>query len=290
MEAILSFFSPRKQPSADPAPALPHAHQHSPAKTYSRKDRVRAKRALDRIARPDGRSPRNHTSDASSITHAYDTTAESSQLSQVENTTVDMDTTGLDVEDAALPVAKKRSSITAKRTHVEPDDPVDSRETGAEIADITGSPELGGEVRSFQAQEDSYELVEDDEPEEDDEMEDEEQYDFVRIMNHRWTKNKMQLHIQWKTGPSTWEPEENFHRDAPDSLFDYWRSKGGRPQNPKNPDMYDIFAIRDHSRNKRRLLVEWVGYEREDMTWMPRKAVEETAKVMVDDYFANLKK
>lgn len=79
------------------------------------------------------------------------------------------------------------------------------------------------------------------------------------------------------------------HSDAPDALFEYWESQGGRPTNPQDPDMYHIFAIKKHSKDRKRLLVEWVGYGPKDATWAPRSQIEETAPEVVADYWKIVK-
>ncbi|KAM0424435.1 hypothetical protein ACHAPT_010356 [Fusarium lateritium] len=131
---------------------------------------------------------------------------------------------------------------------------------------------------------------EDEEEEEEEEDDDDEEYSFNAILNHRWVKNKIQLRIDWEEHAQSWEPEETFHRDAPATLFAYWRSKGGRPDNPKRPGVYDIFAIRNHSKNRKKLLVEWVGYEKKEQTWEDRESIERSCKLVVDNYFAGLNK
>lgn len=126
----------------------------------------------------------------------------------------------------------------------------------------------------------------------DDEDEDEdEEFGFKRFLNHRPTgnKNDIEIQVEWDKGPPTWEPEVNLHRDAPDTLFAYWESQGGRPLNPDDPDMFDIFAIRKHSKNKKRLQVEWLGYDKSEWTWLPAEAVEETAADVVEAYWKNQK-
>lgn len=118
---------------------------------------------------------------------------------------------------------------------------------------------------------------------------DEPEEEFKSFKNHRWVDNTIEIQVEWTKGSPTWEPERNLHRDAPDALFAYWKSQGGRPTNPQDPEMFDIFAIRKHSRDKKKLLVEWVGYDKKEMTWLPKAVVEETAKGLVDQYWEELK-
>ncbi|KAF5003028.1 hypothetical protein FDECE_10400 [Fusarium decemcellulare] len=308
METFLSMFSPRKQPPAEPPKPLPHPR----SQTYSKKERVRAKRALDRMSVSDTHSPqRSRTSNASSTN---DTTGEISFLSQQE-TTVVMDTEADAAPAQSSPVVRSspavrrainsspavRSSPAARKSA----SPIVRRRPGrstpakrsrssllkqdVEMADVQPEEDEPAEEEHHQEDTEREDEPAQEHQQEDAEEDDEQEYTFDRIVKHRWADNHIELRIEWEEGPATWEPEENFHRDAPDALFEYWRSKGGRPNNPKHPDMYDIFAIRKHTKNKQKLLVEWVGYESSEMTWMPRKVVEETAKSMADEYMSKLK-
>nr|WOD46593.1 hypothetical protein [Trichoderma atroviride] len=121
------------------------------------------------------------------------------------------------------------------------------------------------------------------------EVEDAEEYGFKRFVGYRWADNSIEIHVEWDTGETTWEPETNLHEDVPDTLFQYWREQGGRPSNPVDPELYEVFAIRKHNRNRTKLMVEWVGYEPSEATWVSRKVVEETAKDIVDAYFEGVK-
>ena len=67
--------------------------------------------------------------------------------------------------------------------------------------------------------------------------------------------------MEWDAGPPTWEPEENLHRDSPDALLAYWAAQpGGRPPNPRDPELYNIFGVTAHSKDRKKLLVQWVGF------------------------------
>jgi hypothetical protein len=138
------------------------------------------------------------------------------------------------------------------------------------IADTGASPELGDDRSAIEP--------------------DNGEHAFNSITAHRWNGTAFELRIDWEVGPKTWEPEVTLHQDAPDALFAYWRAKGGRPDNPLDADMYDVYAIRKLSKNKRKVLVEWVGYEEKDMTWEDRKEIEKTAKAKIDEFLASQKK
>ncbi|KAH7145534.1 hypothetical protein B0J13DRAFT_323101 [Dactylonectria estremocensis] len=123
----------------------------------------------------------------------------------------------------------------------------------------------------------------------DNEDDEDKQYMFTDILDHRWAGSAIEVKVAWDKGEATWEPEENLHRDAPESLFAYWKSAGGRPLNPVDPELFVIFAIRKHSSNKKRLLVEWLGYDASEHTWLPVAAVEETASEVVAEYWEGVK-
>lgn len=114
-------------------------------------------------------------------------------------------------------------------------------------------------------------------------------FTFTKLLAHRWVGNEIEIKVDWHGSDSTWEPETYLHRDAPDALFAYWRSQGGRPENPRDAGLYDIFAIRDHKKNKQRLLVEWTGYPPEESTWELRKVIEKTAPETVAEYWETVK-
>lgn len=132
------------------------------------------------------------------------------------------------------------------------------------------------------------------EGESDDHQADEEnqdkQYQFTAILDHRWDGNDMQVKVAWHNSSTTWEPEANLHLDAPDALFAYWRSCGGRPVNLDDPGLFTVFAVRNHNRSRRRLLVEWTGYPREDWTWESSQAIESAATELVAAYWRKVDK
>ncbi|CAH0054652.1 unnamed protein product [Clonostachys solani] len=116
------------------------------------------------------------------------------------------------------------------------------------------------------------------------------QHSFTDILDHRWVGDEVELKVGWYRGSPTWEPETILHSDASESLFSYWRSQGGRPTNPRDADIFDIFAIRNHSRDKKKLLVEWTGYEPKENSWVPSNVVEDTAPEVVAQYWKSIKK
>lgn len=115
-----------------------------------------------------------------------------------------------------------------------------------------------------------------------------EEYAFKRLVNHRWKDDALELEVEWEKGDRTWEPEARLHEDVPDALLAYWESQEGRPENPSRPGFYEIHAIRKHSRDRKRLFVEWVGYGAQDATWEPRRVVEDAALWKASDYWGSL--
>lgn len=113
---------------------------------------------------------------------------------------------------------------------------------------------------------------------------DEREYAFKRFVEHRWVGDSLEIQVEWQQGEPTWEPETNLHADALQSLLQYWASRGGRPTNPADPDMFQIFAVRRQSPDRKRLLVEWVGYSPKEASWVLRRVVEETAPEVVAEY------
>lgn len=117
-----------------------------------------------------------------------------------------------------------------------------------------------------------------------------EQFNFTNLLAHRWVGNEIEVKVAWHKDHPTWEPETNIHHDAADALFKYWKSQGGHPENPNNPGLYNIFAIRKHSKDRRRLFVEWTGYEASESSWVSTKMVRDTAPDVVAAYWLSLKK
>ncbi|KAL6803590.1 hypothetical protein J3E68DRAFT_390973 [Trichoderma sp. SZMC 28012] len=171
------------------------------------------------------------------------------------------------------------------------------------ISEILDQPDIGEEELAQPAQPAQPERSEKPrKPEEEDT-----EYVFVDFNGYRWAGDSIELQVKWKRdaqhddseewqdaeewegGKMTWEPERKLHEDAPEFLFEYWRTQGGRPENPTDPGLYEIFGVLKHNKNRTKLLIEWVGYERSEATWMLRKDIPKSAQDIVDDYFAGVK-
>lgn len=111
---------------------------------------------------------------------------------------------------------------------------------------------------------------------------------FTNFIGHRWVGDSIEIEVEWEKGPPTWEQERHLHEDALEFLLAYWRDQGGRPPNPRDPELYDIFAVRKHSRNKKKVCVEWVGFPKRDMTWLATSVVKDTAPGLLDEYWESV--
>ncbi|KAH6952968.1 hypothetical protein DER45DRAFT_574668 [Fusarium avenaceum] len=146
-----------------------------------------------------------------------------------------------------------------------------------------------------QEQEQEEQVADQDEAEQigqNEEEDDDKQHVFKRIMDHRWNGDKIQLRVEWQDGERTWTPEEIFHEDNLPALLAYWRTrKDGRPMNPRDPGVYQVFAIRKHRTHQgvKQVFVEWVGYDKSEWTWESQDDIESAAPEHIDAYFEKLK-
>ncbi|KAL6890451.1 hypothetical protein GGI43DRAFT_387655 [Trichoderma evansii] len=267
MAAIPSVFTPSRATRSSPrnslganssigAPDSPRLKKKTPG---SNRRRSFARKLID----DQETSPQNRDRDSSSMNVAGEETGESLQLEQdeiVSSTPRVRPSPGSATRSSKRAAAKATASPSGSRANA-------SR--SGRISEIFNQKDIGVP-----------------ETEEDD---GEEEYGFKRFIGYRWADNSIEIQVKWDTGETTWEPETILHEDVPDTLFQYWREQGGRPLNPVDPEMYEVFAIRKHNGNRTKLMVEWVGFEPSEASWVSRKTVEETAKDIVDAYFESVK-
>lgn len=182
----------------------------------------------------------------------------------------------------------RRSQVVVEEE--EEEEVVSGEENGVEEEEV-----FSGEGQEVEDQQSDQEALEQEEPEQEEseeaEEEDDQEHQFKRIMDYRWVDDKIELRVEWSDGERTWSDEEIFHQDSPEALFDFWRNQpGGRPENPNDPGVYLVFAIRKHRtfRGKKQVLVEWLGYDSSEQTWENQSYIEQVAKEHVDDYMSKL--
>ncbi|CAG9947173.1 unnamed protein product [Clonostachys rosea f. rosea IK726] len=115
--------------------------------------------------------------------------------------------------------------------------------------------------------------------------------EFTAILGHRWEKCEFQIHIKWVGVDPTWVRERSLHRDSKAALLHYWQSlPNGRPMNPDDDEVFEVFRFRDDKagkRGKKRLLLtEWVGYDEKEMTWEPEEEMMKAVPELVDLFWA----
>ncbi|OAQ97391.1 hypothetical protein LLEC1_05658 [Akanthomyces lecanii] len=197
------------------------------------------------------------------------------------------------------PVARGRKDLPHSRKRKAADETLeDGEDTEGESAELEPTP-VGGSteliesaaytdepaVETTEPAESPIETMTNDAPETDTDGE----FGFRQFLDHRWDGDSIQIQVEWDNGQRTWEPETLLHDDAPQALLDYWRQQpDGRPNNPRRPGFYEIHAIRKHSRDRKRLFVEWVGYGPKENTWEPRATVDEAAPDVLSEYWDSL--
>ncbi|KAL7952058.1 hypothetical protein V8C42DRAFT_306034 [Trichoderma barbatum] len=210
--------------------------------------------------------------DDSEVHNASEAVGDSVQLEQDE------------VASASTPRAVARSLSAAFSSRKVADSARPTVRAGR-ISEILDRADIGAEEP-----EEPEETEETEETEEPGQSEEEDKkYILKRFVGYRWAGDSIEIQVEWEAGEMTWEPESNLHKDAPEFLFEYWRAQGERPKNPIDSGIYEIFAILKHSKNRRKLLIQWVGFERSEATWEGRDDIANMAEDVVKEYFDSLK-
>jgi hypothetical protein len=79
------------------------------------------------------------------------------------------------------------------------------------------------------------------------------------------------------------------HSDNPKALVKLWAANQ-RPKCPDDPDLYQPYAIlkrRKGTLTPKEVLVEWVGFKKNQATWEPEAKIAEAAPDILEEYFAN---
>ncbi|RYO90379.1 hypothetical protein DL766_001158 [Monosporascus sp. MC13-8B] len=132
------------------------------------------------------------------------------------------------------------------------------------------------------------------------EQEQGEEHEVKAILDHRAAEGErgaIELLVHWvgeTKEEATWEPEEEIQKGAAETLYDYWKSKGGRGRALFNelqlPEEYRVFKVLRHERRQRggfHLEVQWVGYSDSpvDTTWEAELKLKTVARGPLDEYW-----
>lgn len=135
---------------------------------------------------------------------------------------------------------------------------------------------------------------------EDEELDEGEEQEVKAILNFRASeseKGAIELLVHWAdetVDQATWEPEEEIQNGAEETVYEYWKAKGGRGralfQDLQLPEEYRVFKILRHEKKNRggfHLEVQWVGYSDSpvDTTWEPEAKLKTAARGSLDEYW-----
>ncbi|KAF5018549.1 hypothetical protein F66182_9462 [Fusarium sp. NRRL 66182] len=274
------WSSPSKHPTQKPSsPPMP-----APSRTYSKKDIQRAKRGLERIGKSAARGPRSRLSNVSSTASIHDTTV----TTRGDTTLVSEKETTINMTPAPPAATKSRRTRTPPGSRPSPDLGFDPPFPPSSATQASSSFNTAAQDKQAQPPSPRSQL----EQAEEEEQFDESTGEVKRMTDFRWDGDEIEMRVEWQDGTFTWEPEHTMHADVPEILFAFWDSRGGRPTNADNDQVYQIFKICNHRTIKGtpKLQVEWVGYRKEYNTWEPRDQIQQDQPEVVDQYFASVKK
>ena len=95
---------------------------------------------------------------------------------------------------------------------------------------------------------------------------------------------------------ATWELEAEIQRGAAETLFDYWKTQGGRRRalfvNLRLREVYHAFRVLQHEKKRQggfHFEVQWVGYSDSpiDTTWEAETKLKNSAPALLNEYWAS---
>ncbi|KAK8879020.1 hypothetical protein PGQ11_000314 [Apiospora arundinis] len=122
-----------------------------------------------------------------------------------------------------------------------------------------------------------------------------------KLLKHRrLADGSVEILVKWVDEPeedATYEPEEEIQRGAAETLFDYWKSQGGRTDVlfyvGKSPpsETYHVFKILNHEKKKTvfQFEVQWVGYPATpgNTTMEPETKLKKICPELLEEYWAS---
>ncbi|KAK7928833.1 hypothetical protein PG985_005831 [Apiospora marii] len=121
-----------------------------------------------------------------------------------------------------------------------------------------------------------------------------------KLLKHRrLADGSVEIMVKWIDEPeedATYEPEEEIQRGAAETLYDYWKSRGGRTEvlfyAGKNPptEIYHVLKILNHEKKKTvfKFQVQWVGYPATpgNTSMEPETKLKNICPELLDEYGA----
>ncbi|OTA56635.1 hypothetical protein K449DRAFT_158879 [Hypoxylon sp. EC38] len=137
------------------------------------------------------------------------------------------------------------------------------------------------------------------------EIDEGEEHDVHALLQHRMAQDgsgRVELLVHWegeKEEEATWEPEEEIQLGAAETLYAYWKAKGGRINalfiKPKNapPETYHVFKILRHEKKSRggfEFEVQWVGHppKRGETSVEAEPKMKKIAPKAVEEYWESV--
>lgn len=143
------------------------------------------------------------------------------------------------------------------------------------------------------------------EGEEHKEADEREEQEVEALLEHRMAKDnsgRVELLVHWageEAEEDTWEAEEEIQNGAGETLYAYWKARGGRtnalfikPRNPP-PEVYHVYNILGHEKKTRggfEFEVHWVGHPptRGETTMEAEPKLRKTAPEALEEYWESV--